>query len=513
MLRTSRSLRFLLLAFLLSCAAAPQETLAPASPLVFAVITHGPIVGGVTDSEAVIFGRMDLSLTTVAIDYGLMPDLSDAARSSETVTTSAASDNTSRIHLAGLLPETVYHFAYVVGDARKPEVYKFRTFPLASEVRDFRFVVLTDSGNSDKKLAPVYELVQDESPAFVMQIGDFDHGDPGWNPKPVNIRNWWNNNKSMIGPAGTGQPTSLSGPQFADLIGGKCADCLSLPFVHIWDDHDYSHNDADKNARRKADATNAFKHYYPLPPLPSALGLWHSFRYAQAEVFVLDVRSQRDPNSDPEGPTKTMLGAEQKQWLKDGLLASTAAWKFIVTPSLWNPNANKWRDSWQDFTDEQNELLDFISSNGIVGVVLLSGDIHSGGALDDSTGLIELSVPHTTGSSKASCLSYDPYCGTWSLGYTPASSSGGYALISVGAEAVTLETRSDTGAVRLTHTLSLAAPTPTPTSSPTLTDTPTAEPAVTETETATATETPTEAPTETATSTLEPSPTETPTPN
>ena len=85
----------------------------------------------------------------------------------------------------------------------------------------------------------------------------------------------------------------------------------------------------------------------------------------------------------------------QKQWLLDSLATSTASWKFIISPVTFNPGTKPW-DSWGAFANERAELLEFIASHGIRDVVVLSADIHSGGALDDGShaGLPEASAPH-----------------------------------------------------------------------------------------------------------------------
>ena len=99
----------------------------------------------------------------------------------------------------------------------------------------------------------------------------------------------------------------------------------------------------------------------------------------------------------------------------------------------------------------------------------------------------QMSVPHTTGTLQTSCIPQGTtLCGTWNLGYTAAGNGGGYALVTVGVDAIsgqyyaTLTTKSDTGALRLTYTL-YQDPPPTPTPSPTPepptpTPTPTEEP-------------------------------------
>ena len=97
---------------------------------------------------------------------------------------------------------------------------------------------------------------------------------------------------------------------------------------------------------------------------------------------MLDLRSQRDPNSVSDSPSKSILGAEQKAWMKEGLLRATATWKFIMSTVPFNPTSKR-SDSWAAFQTERHEIVEFIETNGISNVIIISGDIHSGGALDN----------------------------------------------------------------------------------------------------------------------------------
>ena len=76
-------------------------------------------------------------------------------------------------------------------------------------------------------------------------------------------------------------------------------------------------------------------------------------------------------------PGRTILGATQKQWLKDGLLNSTATFKFImngppVTQLVFMPY-----DRWEAWSAERAEILDYIQTNNIKNVIWLSTDFHT----------------------------------------------------------------------------------------------------------------------------------------
>src|SRR5213593_674725 len=76
------------------------------------VLTHGPVVGGVTDSTANVFVRTDQA-ATVEIHYGTDPNLSTYS-TSQAFSTDLASDFTKIVPLANLMAETTYYLDVAV---------------------------------------------------------------------------------------------------------------------------------------------------------------------------------------------------------------------------------------------------------------------------------------------------------------------------------------------------------------------------------------------------------------
>jgi hypothetical protein len=71
------------------------------------------------------------------------------------------------------------------------------------------------------------------------------------------------------------------------------------------------------------------------------------------------------------------LGATQLAWLKDGLLNSTATFKFVANGPLIQELLFVPYDRWDGYTAERQDLLDHIDTNSIENVVFLSTDIHA----------------------------------------------------------------------------------------------------------------------------------------
>jgi len=413
--------------------------------VVAASLTHGPIVGGVSESSAVVLVRIS-KMASVSIAYSTDPTFESDLHFSSSVITKIGSDFTARITLKDLRPDTVYFYVVLVNGGLQAfsVLPSFSTAPPLGTSKDFQFVVFSDLSSRSEFSAPAYQAAANDTPAFVLQIGDFDHRDPG-SPRrsSIDIGNWRKMHRDVL-------HDNTAGQQFAQYIGS------SFPLYHVWDDHDYGENNADRTAWWKDMAQKAFLEYFPMPPLPNKDGgLWYSFRYAQAEIFMLDSRSQRDPigDSSPSMLNGGGLTNGQKDWLLAGLLASPARWKFVVSSSAWNPTVSK-PDSWHSYVEEQNELVRFIQDNGISGVIVLSGDLHSGGAIDDGTHSYfpELSVPTTNIQGQADCTGGD--CGVWSEGVITGTDPSGYAIVQVTSETVTLQVRDDDGSLRLEYSIS-----------------------------------------------------------
>jgi alkaline phosphatase D len=171
----------------------------------------------------------------------------------------------------------------------------------------------------------------------------------------------------------------------------------SASYVGVWDDHEVVNDfgpltDAPTSppytgAHLLPLGRQAFVDYTPL--VTGGARLYRSLRWGKhLELFVLDTRSFRDANSaldDPASP-KTMLGPEQLAWLKQGLAASDATWKVLVSsvpmsiPTGFPPTNG--RDGWANFDQatgfeqELLEILRFMQSRGIARPVWITTDVH-----------------------------------------------------------------------------------------------------------------------------------------
>jgi len=467
-------------------------------------LSRGPVVGGVTESEAKVFVRTDQA-SAVTLRYGTDPNLGSFLVSAP-LDTALISDYTKIIPLTGLAAETTYYLNVLVNGIPQltgPPFPSFSTFPPSGSSRNFSFIALSDFETSYNlhETVQTYASAAALSPGFVFIGGDFDHRNP---LTLVDKRKMF---KDLYDPA------SAYLSDFVSQI------LRRFPIIHQWDDHDSGLNNLDKTYRHWNITQQAFQEYIPTYQLPAIRpGIWQKFSYAQLDGFVLDCRSQRDPETDVDDSSKSMLDGNalgatgQLEWLKQGLLSSTAEWKVIFSSVVTN-TATKFPDGWAGYQIEWQGLRDFINLNNIKNVIFISGDLHQA-SIDNGTnsGFPEMCVPQANASKGGYCATGPP--GNWSEGYYNVTCSG-FSLITISQnpDALTLQTSDEFGTIELSYTIT-AAPGVTPTPTPTPTDTPTPTPTETPTPTPTDTPTPTPAdtPTPTPTETPPPPPTDTPTP-
>ena len=404
-----------------------------------ALLTGSPVVGGMTTNQAKVIIRTDAAASSVVIEYDTDRNFSNPVATNG-VPTVAASDFTATIVLANLTADTRYYYRVKVDNVIQDPgvVLRFDTFPASG---NFTFAVFADVAPVDRD-ATAYVSAGSEDPLFAVQLGDLDHRDP------TTLSEMRQMHKDMR------DRSKLHGADFVNRILSKRA------LVHVWDDHDYGGNDEDKNFPGREDAWQAFDEYYPTYARPNpSNGLWHKFTCADAEFFVLDLRSQRDDNTDPDNDLKSILDGDsipldQKNWLLDGLKGSTAKWKFILSSVTFNNDARPLStDLWHSFTNEAKDIGKWLSKQHISDVIVLSGDIHTGGGIDDGTNSL-IDIPEMTVAHTNLADGNRNNLGTWSEGITAGAPNGaGYSMVTVTANSVTLTTKAANGTIRHSYTI------------------------------------------------------------
>jgi alkaline phosphatase D len=362
-------------------------------------VAQGPMVQAITSAQAGVWVR-----TAVAQPVRVKVTAPDGSSFyTQSQTTSAVHWFTASFVVTGLSSGSHYHYQIGTTDGAGKETwtgsYAFDT--VASDPDQMNVAVLSDFA---LKLAPspALQTALQNRPNLLATIGDLDHRDPANGPDgahrqlqeaPEVLADYRKMHQD------TRDPNTPVGAQFfAGLIGKPDTDVSQIPMVYAWDDHDFCANNMDETCTFSRQAFKAWSEYYIAAPDNwqsngcQQAGDFESLSYGTLlQLFFLDARSDRD-NGQTQSDTG-MLGSCQHQWLVNALHASTALWKVVLSPVPINATIKPW-DSWSMFAVERNAVLQAIAD--VPNVVFVSGDVHTGGAIDDGThsGRPEVSTPH-----------------------------------------------------------------------------------------------------------------------
>jgi alkaline phosphatase D len=156
------------------------------------------------------------------------------------------------------------------------------------------------------------------------------------------------------------------------------------------------------------DATRVFREQTPMGEKT-----YRTFRWGRGlQIWLTDNRDFRSPDEGPDGPGKTIWGAEQKAWLKQSLLASDASFKILLSPTaIVGPDNSDQADSHADaaFRTEGNEFREWVRANGLTNLYVIAGDRHwQYASADPRTGLREFACGPTSDAMVLNGPGYDP---------------------------------------------------------------------------------------------------------
>jgi alkaline phosphatase D len=261
------------------------------------------------------------------------------------------------LSVTNLQPDTQYFYAIeadgvldiTIGKLHTPGTgaYSF-TFALSSCAR-------TDSNH------PVFTIIRQHNPLFFLHMGDLHYLDISAN------------NRDLFR---TGYERVLAASNQAALY-------RDVPLAYMWDDHDYGPNDSDASAPGRLAARLTYQEYVPHYPLVAGSGdvpIYQAFTIGRVRFILTDTRSERDTALiPPDAPGKTMMGAAQKAWFKQELLAANGLYPLIIwvstSPWLADPPGSG-PDNWAGFQAERRELADFFAANDMRSLLMVSGDVH-----------------------------------------------------------------------------------------------------------------------------------------
>ena len=306
------------------------------------------------------------------------------------------------VEVAGLLPRRDYFYRFTAGGERSRAGHA-RTAPPSGELAaKLAFGIASCQSYQSGYFTALRHMAEEELDA-VLHLGDYVYESGHWGRSPVR-------------PQG---PEVVSLAEYRDryaLYKGD-ADLIAAharhAFVVTWDDHEVENNYAnalpwddtppEQFLERRAAAYQAFYEHLPLRrssmPTGPNLRLYRRLSYGQtAQLHVLDTRQYRTDQPCGDGvvkrcpgaydPQATLLGAEQKAWLLEGLHRSPARFDILLNQVPFGqidndagPDAKYDADKWDGYLAERRTLSEAFAKRG-QGPVIVTGDMHSNAALD-----------------------------------------------------------------------------------------------------------------------------------
>jgi phosphodiesterase/alkaline phosphatase D-like protein len=295
----------------------------------------------------------------------------------------------------------------------------FITFPDKASSYKVVFGSCQETGSE----SPVFSQMLKENPLFYLQIGDLHY---------ENI-----DNRCQIRFDSTYHAVFSSEAQTALY--------RNVPFVYMWDDHDYGPNNSDAKNPCRTTAIQQYKNFFPHYPLAlngETQPISQVFEAGRVTYVLTDMRSQKIP-PDNDGCNRIKAGSnfgteEHLSWFFKTLITAKNKGKVVFWinsyPWINGPGGPNYKcsekDNWGGYPEERTRIADFIKSNKIP-LCILSGDAHMV-AIDDGTnsdyamgGGAPLRVFHAAAIDRTGSYKGGPY----SHGYS--SKPGQYGVIEV----------------------------------------------------------------------------------
>lgn len=378
-------------------------------------LAQGLQIGDVECEGAMIWSRSDRP-ARMFVDYDVTPSFSNATRVRGPYALEN-SDYTARLDLRNLPCDSDIYLRVQFQDLSNERVYseplfgQFMTAPRRQ--RDIRFLWSGDTAGQGWGINPdfggmkIYESMRQQQPDFFIHCGDNIYADgPISEYQPAEGGLVWRNIVTEEVAKVAETMAEFRGRYKYNLLDENIRRFnAEVPQIWQWDDHEVVNNWSDSKDLSMDDrysekniptlvarGARAFLEYAPLRyhSAVESERVYRKISYGRLlDVFVLDMRSYRGPNSandQTERSTETaFLGDEQLRWIKRQLDHSSAVWKVIAADmpiglivrdgSLFENLANADGQP-QGRELEMADLLRFIKRKRIDNVVWFTADVH-----------------------------------------------------------------------------------------------------------------------------------------
>ncbi|WP_026374915.1 alkaline phosphatase D family protein [Aestuariibacter salexigens] len=340
----------------------PEAPNIPPTPVEF---QHGVASGDPTQQAVILWTRVTPLEQNFSGQVNIQWEVATDSGFSDIVTNgsaavTAASDYTLKIDAVDLTPNTTYYYRFMANGVSSP-IGMTKTLP-EGNVESVKLAVVSCS-NYPAGYFNVYDLASQQSDLdAVLHLGDYIY--------EYDRDGYASENAATIGrevlPNKELMTLSDYRTRYAQYRSDTSLQGLhaALPFIAIWDDHEVA-NDAWQDGaenhqfeegdyeQRKLDALQAYFEWMPIRPVVEGNNevINRQFSFGNlVDLYMLDTRiAGRDQQldygnylnpitgsldaagftADVSDPNRTLLGAEQLQWLQGSMSMSNATWQVL----------------------------------------------------------------------------------------------------------------------------------------------------------------------------------------
>jgi alkaline phosphatase D len=324
-----------------------------------AQVIHGPMIGRLGPESASFWVRLALE-GDVTAELTSNDDPETVIKSSSARATQDT-DFTAVMTVDGLQADTEYVYSVRLSATVNAGPYRFRTAPRRGKPAAFSIGFGGGAGYVPKHERMWHQL-RAQGPLAFFFLGDNIYPDA---PESNEVQRYSYYRRQ-------------SRPEYREFL-------ESTAIFAVWDDHDFGTNDCSGGAdvadpAWKPTVWNIFRQNWVNPAYgggEGVYGCWFKTAIGDVDFFMLDSRYYRTDPRQTRPEQRSMLGPVQKQWLLDGLAASTATFKIICTPVPMSSDTKPGSlDTWDGFAQERAEIFAHLDAHAIEGVFILSADRH-----------------------------------------------------------------------------------------------------------------------------------------
>ncbi len=345
----------------------------------YAPFIHGVASGDPLQNKVIIWSRVETNKDEdvrwqIAADSSFQSIIQDGL-----VIAVSEHDYTIKIDVGGLQPGTTYYYRFQSSAGKFSQTGKAQTLP-GNDCSHFKLAVVSCSSIWAGFFNAYRNIAYRSDIDFLVHLGDYVYDYPDERQLKrmpaekvtdcAGLTDWRERHKYY-----------LLDPDLRSARQHKT-------WIAEWDNHD-----TDVEAPGKTEeAIQAFYEYLPVR-MPDSLHpekIYRHFSFGKlADLMMMDMHLFRGKEEYAPGK-KSVLGLEQHEWIKNTLQNSEATWKLLGNQEMMNDwlsegapkfirrgNGRVFDESnWNGYPEDRQRLFDFIDTNHINNVVIMTGDIH-----------------------------------------------------------------------------------------------------------------------------------------